>query len=360
VKKEIRCRLAQSEQDFNGWNSFLAQSKISPISQTKEWGNLKKISNWKSYILILEQGNVILGGIMILKRNIPFLNKSIFYAPRGPVVDFHNKDLLSILINKVRFLAQNHQAIVLKIDPEIEEDDELAKENLYSLDFKFINKQIQPRATFFVDLNRDLDDILMSFKSKHRYNIRLSKRKDIEVEMMTNQKGIDIFYDILEETANRDSFIIHPKIYYEKVVDYLKKGDMIKIFIAFYHKKPLAGVYIFCFGNKIWYMYGASSAEHRNRMPNHAIHWQVIKWAKNNNYKTYDLWGIPVKPRPEHPLYGVYRFKKGFKGEKKVFIGMHDLIFKPFWYKFFNKSLNTYTKLRSLIKKGKISDSLKE
>ncbi len=200
----------------------------------------------------------------------------------------------------------------------------------------------------------------MSFKSKHRYNIRLSGRKDVVVKKTTNEQGIDIFYDIMQETAEREAFMIHPKKYYERIVKLMADKKMVKIFTAFYKDIPLAAVYIFCFGDKIWYMYGASSNEHRNRMPNHAIHWAVIKWAKENGYKTYDLWGIPVNPHPEHPLFGVYRFKKGFKGEKKVFIGMHDLVFQPFWYKLFNKSVKTYINIRSLLKKGKISDSLEE
>ncbi len=360
MKNKIICKLAKSRSELEAWNNFLATTELCPISQTSEWGEFKKISNWESIIICIKKGEDLIGGIQILKRKIPLLGKAIFYAPRGPVVDFHNKEILSILKEKVGTLASEHKAIVLKIDPAIEEDDELAIESLQHLGFRFQPKQIQPRATFYVDLSRKKDDILMSFKSKHRYNIRLSGRKDIEVKMMTNQEGVDIFYDILQETASRDSFIIHSKNYYERIVDLMAEKNMVKIFVAFYKNEPLAAVYIFCYGDKIWYMYGASSNEQRNRMPNHAIHWEVIKWAKSQSYKTYDLWGIPVNPHSDHPLYGVYRFKKGFKGEKKVFIGMHDLVFKPFWYKFFNKSLKTYTNIRSLIKKGQISDSLEE
>jgi len=352
--------LAKTKEEQEQWNNFLANTKLCPLAQSVDWGEFKKISNWKPLIILLKKNNKIIGGVQILKRKIPFLGKSIFYAPRGPVLDFHNKELLAVLIDKTKELAQKHKAIVLKIDPEIEEDDKITKENLENFGFKFRKKQIQPRATFFVDLTRELDDILMSFKSKHRYNIRLSGRKGIEVKMMTDKEGVEIFYNILQETASRDSFIIHPKRYYQRIINLMSGKDMIKIFVAFYKNKPLAAVYVFCFGDKIWYMYGASSSEHRNRMPNHAIHWEVIKWAKAQNYKVYDLWGIPVKPKPEHPLFGVYRFKKGFKGEKKVFIGMHDLVFNAFWYKFFNKSVKTYTNIRSLLKKGKISDSLEE
>ncbi len=86
--------------------------------------------------------------LQILKRKIPFLGKSIFYSPRGPVVNFHDREQLSILISRIQDLAKKHKAIVLKIDPEIEEDDEITGSNLEDLGFLFNKKQINPGQHF--------------------------------------------------------------------------------------------------------------------------------------------------------------------------------------------------------------------
>ena len=37
---------------------------------------------------------------------------------------------------------------------------------------------------------------------------------------------------------------------------------------ALYNGKPVAGTLAIHFGNKVWYLYGASSNQYRNVMPN--------------------------------------------------------------------------------------------
>jgi len=358
--ENLECRILNSPEEFNAWNDYLASSTTCPIIQTYEWGEFKRISGWEPIRIAVYQNGEIVGGISIQKRNIPKLGKCLLYAPRGPVLDYHNRAHFTILMKKMKEVAAQYHAIVLKIDPEIEEDDELSLAILKENNFLFVKKQIQPRATFFIDLTQSLDDILAGCESKTRYNIRLSGRKGVAVCEEISLAGAQKFYDIYETTAERDAFIIHKDEYYKRVIELMGEKGMVKLFLAYYENIPIAGVYVFAFGHKVWYMYGASSNTYRNVMPNQALHWHIIQWAKKHGYSTYDLWGIPAHPHKKHPLYGVYRFKKGFGGEHKLFVGMHDHVFKPFWYKLMNTGIKTYVSLHSLIKKGKISDSLEE
>ena len=70
------------------------------------------------------------------------------------------------------------------------------------------------------------------------------------------------------ETGKRDEFIIRPLEYFEKMYDELGKEHM-KVLIAYYEGKPIAGVIPIMYGNKTWYLYGASSNQNRNVMPNY-------------------------------------------------------------------------------------------
>ena len=132
------------------------------------------------------------------------------------------------------------------------------------------------------------------------------------------------------------------------------------VFFARYKGQPIAAVFVFAFGGKVWYMYGASLSKYRNVMPNHALHWYVMQWAKERGYKQYDLWGVPSNPTQDHPLYGVWRFKKGFGGKLVKNIGMTDLPLNPVLYRLFDRGISLWQNARSLIKKGKIEDSLRE
>jgi len=342
------------------WNEFVAASPQGSILQSYEWGEFKSLFGWKPIRIVLEEQEKIIAGISILKREIPFIGHSLFYAPRGAVIDYSNKDLLNSLLEAVEKEADRNHALSLKIDPEVFEEDKIALENLKSLGFEKALKQVQPRATLVLDLERDLEAILASFEEKTRYNIRLAEKKGVSVKEDKSEKGIDGFYKLYEETAKRDKFMVHPLRYYQKIREILFSAGLGTNFIAFYEGKPIAAVVIFSFGKKLWYMYGASASEYRNVMPNHLLHWEVIKWAKGKGIREYDLWGIPVNPEENHPLYGVYRFKKGFKGKLVRYIGAYDFPYSPLLYHAFEYGVVWWQGLRSLITKGKIEDSLSE
>ena len=52
------------------------------------------------------------------------------------------------------------------------------------------------------------------------------------------------------------------------------------------------GIIDIIYGNKIWYLYGASSNEHRNLMPNYLLQWEMIKYAIENKKDIYDFRGV--------------------------------------------------------------------
>jgi len=309
-------------------------------------------------MVLLNEGEIV-AGISVLKKSLPLPGRSIFYAPRGPIVPFDDQKLLGLLLEPLKGEAKRNKAVLLRTDPPIEEGhgvEEILKKN----GFVRNSKQIQPRTTYYLDLKIDLDDLLKTFEEKTRYNIRLSERKGVQVRQANTLDGVRAYYDLYKETSARDNFLIHPLKYYQNIKNLLIDRGLASVFLAYYKEKPIAGIFIFHFGKKIWYMYGASSAEFRNVMPNHALHWHVIKWAKEAGYEIYDLWGIPSNPKEGHPLWGVYRFKKGFNGRLVKYIGVYDLPFNPILYHAFEKGLAFYKNMRSLIKKGKISDSLAE
>jgi lipid II:glycine glycyltransferase (peptidoglycan interpeptide bridge formation enzyme) len=59
-------------------------------------------------------------------------------------------------------------------------------------------------------------------------------------------------------------------------------------------------------------------------MPNYALQWEAIRWAKSRGCTTYDLWGAPDVLEPEDPLWGVWRFKEGFGAHFAPHIGAYD------------------------------------
>jgi lipid II:glycine glycyltransferase (peptidoglycan interpeptide bridge formation enzyme) len=352
-----------TSQDKNTWNDFVANAVSSPVLQSYEWGELKAKFGWQPIRLALEDNGKVVAAISILKREIPYIHHSLFYAPRGPVVNLFDRELTEALLAAVEEEAEKQHAISLKIDPELPDIPAKQSENfalLHKLGFVKSIKQVQPRATILLDLTPDLDSLLKSFETKTRYNIRLAEKKGVVVRQDDSMAGIHAFYSIYQETSVRDKFMIHPLKYYKAIREEMFANGLGSNFIAYYNDKPIASVIVFNFGSRLWYMYGASSNEYRNVMPNHLLHWEVIKWAKNKGLKTYDLWGIPANPREGHPLHGVYRFKQGFNGNAVKFIGAYDFPYSPLFYHAFEWGAMWWKNLNSLMRKGKIEDSLGE
>ena len=80
--------------------------------------------------------------------------------------------------------------------------------------------------------------------------------------------------------------------------------------MAEYRGRYIAGTLAFIQGDKAWYIYGASSNEHRNVMPNYLLQWTMIKWARENGCTLYDFRGFGDLSE-DNPCTELYRFKKG-------------------------------------------------
>lgn len=333
------------------FNHFMAHGPKGHILQSYEWGEIKAKTGWAPIRLLVENNGRDVAGITILKRKLPGLNRSIFYAPRGPVIDFSDGGTFDFLLTHIRQLAKEHRAILFKIDPDIPASNKQVVEFLRKRGFRNSDKGenfegVQPKFVFRLPLDKPLAEIFAGFESKTRYNIRLAARKGVTIVEDCTKEHLKIFYEILKVTAERDRFLIRSYSYFEDMWDYLVERGYAKLFMAKYEGQFISGTLAFIFGDKAWYIYGASSNEHRNVMPNYALQWRMIEWAYQQGCTLYDFRGVSGDLNPENPLYGLYRFKKGFNGEFTEFIGEFDLVYSPLFYFLWDKVVPFYREIR--------------
>ena len=86
----------------------------------------------------------------------------------------------------------------------------------------------------------------------------------------------------------------------------------------------MAALIAFRFGEVATFLYGMSRSAHREKMPNHLLQWEAIRWAMEQGCSMYDFWGAPDRLDPEDPMWGVYRFKRGFGARLERTIGAWD------------------------------------
>jgi peptidoglycan pentaglycine glycine transferase (the first glycine) len=307
--------------DRDGWQSALLALPSPHVLQSWDWGEVKYRHGWTPTRLLWQEGNRPIAAAQVLRRALPHTPWGILYVPKGPILDYAQDAHLGLVLDDLEALARQERALFCKIDP----DTNLAqvREALVGRGWLYSGEQIQFRNTALLDLAPSEDDLLMSMKSKTRYKVRLAYRRGVKVR--AGDRGeIPLFYAMYAETGERDGFLIRPLDYYRDAWDTFLEAGLAHMLLATVGGETVAGLILFRFGKTAWYMYGASTSEHRDRMPNYALQWEAIRWAKKAGCTYYDMWGAPDVLAEQDPLWGVWRFKEGLGAAFAPHLGAYD------------------------------------
>ena len=204
---------------------------------------------------------------------------------------------------------------------------------------------IQPPDSTLVDLTGTEEEILEKMHSKWRYNIRLSERKGVVIHRYLGNdinlsEKIDKFYELTKITNARDGNASHSKAYYADLIKSSaeevsagKDVPVISLYIAEHEGEEIASIMTLFSHNEAIYLYGASSNNKRNLMPNHLLQWTAMKDAKAYGSKYYDMYGMPPEGKDEnHPMHGLYMFKANFGGKNIHRTGSWDIPLKAIYH----------------------------
>ncbi len=328
----------QSIEADDAWDSFLAGSPAGHILQTARWARLKSDFGWSAARVALRTipspDAPLLGGASILFRKLPW-GQTVAYVPKGPAVDWSDGAQVRAVLTMARNAAAKGRAALLKIEPELPPSPELAAA-LGRYGYTPSPQRVQPLSTIHVDLSGDEEMILGRMKQKWRYNIRLAERKGVAVRA-GGTDDLPAIQRLMDATGARDSFGVHNAAYHRRATELFLQPGLMTWMLAEHEGQLLAAIAVFALGHTACYMWGASADEGRNLMPNHAVQWAAMRWARDRGCTTYDLWGIPdevganpnayAEPKSwgEGGLWGVYRFKQGFGGAVVRYAGAWDL-----------------------------------
>src|SRR5215210_1279550 len=275
-------------------------------------------------------------------------------APRGPgCLGTTRRPFAPFL--RACAVAGREGAHTVKIEPEVLEQHEDVKALLGRIGFRKARYDLNQKTTLVVDLSLPEEELLARMRSKTRYNVRRAARKGVEVVEPDFEEAWETFYEWMKATSARkeDYVLRRPRDYLRGVMGAMHEAGQGHLFLAKHEGTPLAGMYVFTFGDKYWYMYGASSDEKRNLKPNYLLQWEVMRWARERGLTHYDMVGVPKAEDLDESssLWGVYKFKEGFGGEIVDSLGCFDLPVRrgraAAWYEFEPVYYRLYYKLRN-------------
>ncbi len=339
--------------DPHAWDRAVLAMPEPHILQSWAWGETKAQTGWRARRLSWEEqapvpespalAADVLGaaswapstawavGAMLVRRLNRALPLAVAYVPKGPLLDWSDEEMRLRVVRDLEREARRSGCIFVKIDPDIpagSPEGVAVVELLRRRGWVLSGEQIQYRNTVISDLTADEGALLAVMKPKWRYNIRLAERNGVIVRD-GDASDLPTFYAMYTETGSRDGFLVRPFSYYKAVWERFLADGLAHVLLAEVEgqpvaARPVAGLILFRFGPTAWYFYGASTGVHRDLMPNHALQWAAMRWAKANGCTRYDWWGAPDVLEESDPMWGVYRFKQGFGGEFTPHIGAWD------------------------------------
>lgn len=319
--------------------------KTQRFLQSPFWGEFKANHGWKTlyftydrsvdgvnlFPLTTEQAEVEEKEkvLLVMVRSFSLLKVkrfSLAYIPMAP--EYRDTSLgdysllLSQLAQKLRsFLPKD--TLFIRFDPPVETEKLEEVPQLQKDLCKYLKKSpvaVQPPDTTILDLSKSEEELLSGMKNKWRYNVRLAAKKGVAISSHFGsdadfEEKFDIFFDLFQQTSERDGVQFHAKSYYLDLLKRSTKDVRITLYLAKHENDYLAGIItLFCKGEAV-YLYGASGNIKRNLMSAYLLQWTAIQDAKQFPCPVYDFYGMPPTDDEQHPMHGLYLFKTGFGGK---------------------------------------------
>lgn len=275
--------------------------------QTSAWAEFRR--KWGNEVLETKYGILTL-------HKLPFTNHKIAMFEKGPVP---TKQMLTDL----RKIGRENNLIFIKLEPNCAKSDKLI--GLVESEGAVTGRRLFTPTTFWIDLTPSEEDLIKSFSSKTRYNIRLAQKKGVTVKEDNSDKAFEKYLELTRETVSRQGFYAHTEKYHRLMWDILKKAGIAHLLTATYQGEIITTWIVFEWRNFLYYPYGASTEKHKEVMANNLMMWEAIKFGKKLGLSTFDLWG-----REEGK--GFTKFKEGYNPKVIEFLGTWDLVInKPLY-----------------------------
>lgn len=328
--------------DRRQWNEFVAATPTGHLCQTYEWGDHSDDGpNTGALRVGVLDGDRLVAAMLLTRGKATGLPTPFYYAPRGPVCADPASPAFAALIRCARQEARKRGAFMIRIEPNVPQDDEAWPQALKRQGFHPTDHVIYLRSAWVTDLRPSEDQLLAGMMTTWRQNIRSGPRKGLTVRLGAGEADLDVFYRLLVETGARDHFYVYPKdLYRDMLTNYSAENAardataQMALLLAEHNGEAIAASTVAILGEWSWNLHSGSSAqpEHRKLRPNYLLQWECMRWVKAHGAAYYDWRTIPDILEPGQELYGVYEFKRGFGGSVRRVIPTHDLPLRPAIY----------------------------
>ena len=314
------------------YQEFVRSHPLRALTQDLRWARVK--DDWGQEAVYVEEDGQIVAAMSLLVRRLPG-GFTVLYAPRGPLVDWDDKDLVHRILAEAAPLARRHRAIMTRIDPEVRFDPALDAWLRSQPGWVVKNvgagkdDLVQPRYNMVVQLRDEAgellteDALMLKYNSRTRSRVRAGRRKGVSVELGSSEADLRTFYEVYRQMAVRKGITARNLAYFRRMQEAF--GERMQVALTRHEGDVLAAAVMIDYLGKLAYLYAGSSDVKRNLDGSHVMSHELMVWGLAHDAVSYDLGGVFALDDSD----GLYAFKKAFTkgdGGATELIGEVDIV----------------------------------
>lgn len=249
----------------------------------------------------------------------------------GPILNFTDAKLLEIVLNDMKLEATKQNCVFVRFRPQAEKSEQVLN-LLKKLGAKKAPMYLSVEHAGILDLNKTKEEIMSGARQRLRRAIRKAEKAGVGIEVSTDEKMVEKFYQIQLETAGRQKFVPFSLEFLKKQFLAFGKNGEALIYSAKLDEEILAQNFMIFYGNEASYHYGVSSELGTKISAAPLLHFAAMDEARRRGIKRYNFWGIVDENDTGHRFYGVSEFKRGFGVAELKYVPAHDLVINKIKY----------------------------
>ncbi|NQJ21359.1 aminoacyltransferase [Streptococcus suis] len=212
-------------------DDFVKKSDQTNLFQSSSWAKIK--DNWGNERIGFYKNGQLVASASILIRPLP-LGFSMLYIPRGPIMDYTNKELVSFVLKTLKKFGKSKRALFVKFDPYILlSHRQINQEPITNTQAQAIVANLQEAGCEWFGLTTDMAEniqprfqanILKEYFSDDQLSkstkqaVRTSLNKGVQVSF-GHLEFLDQFSELMKKTENRKSISLRGREYYKKLLE---------------------------------------------------------------------------------------------------------------------------------------------
>lgn len=333
------------------FEEFLKNFKNSSMYQSVEYALTMNNQDYKTMYYGLESDGEIKAATLILIEKIHGFKYAL--APRGYLLDYEDKNLLSNLTNLLRKKLSKKHVMAIKINPliikskynpkmkDIKEEDYYNEtfENLKNLKYFHLGynnyfEGLKPRFESIININKPINELFKAVSKNFKTKIKKANFEGIKI-YKGSKDDLEYIYNQAKEKYNRDLS------YYQDAYHYFEKNNKIDLYYAKIDTKAYLQSVQIMYQKQVERCNKANSEVFKNResQNNKAINRKLYEENLLNSLKNELVYATNLlREKPEGIVLAsalivkhqktAHLFMDGYDPEYKKFSAKHLLIWK--------------------------------